>query len=723
MGAFLVQQEGMLSTNDFIRQISQLKLPTVTKREGAVYYNVPAAFDIETTSFYENGEKRAILYHWQFGIGGYVTHGRTWLEYVVFIAVLRVTLGLSDDKILPVYIHNMPYEFQFMRKWFNWQKVFILDERKPVYGISDGVEYRDMLKLAGGKSLAAVTDDIKKYKVMKMVGDLDYSKVRTPLTPLTSVELKYCENDVRVCMSYIAEKIEQDGDITKIPNTNTGYVRRLCRKTCRKRWKKYRNLMSILTLDPAEYGQLKKAFQGGFTHANAHYVGKILSGVGSFDLTSAYPSVMLLEKFPMSKGIRIERNFISTESTIPEDAKKYLSEYCCMFNVMFFGLLPKLKQDHPISESKCECAGAVLDNGRIVTADWVKTTITEQDLLTISEFYEWQSIVISDMIVYEKDYLPKVLAEAILDLYTKKTTLKGIPEGALNYMISKNMLNAAYGMMVTDIVRDIFEYDDDWIPKQHPEVGDAIKTYNEDIKRFLFYPWGVWVTAYCRRNLFSAIKECGDDYVYADTDSVKILHPETHQEYFKQFNLRIDQKIKDAAWFRFQETEIYSPKNKKGKVCTIGYWDFEGVYSQFKTLGAKRYLVSEGKIQLTEKQEADCEKNGYVALDDGWVANSEGVMYRLTVAGTNKQKSCGYMVSQGNPFSIFNDGLSIPPDKTGKLVLSYIDFETTGILVDYLGVPYEYHERTSIHMENSPYHLSLGKQFLEYLGGIRIEED
>ena len=44
--------------------------------------------------------------------------------------------------------------------------------------------------------------------------------------------VKYCENDIRVLMSYIQEKIEQDGDISKIPLTNTGYVRRYAREAC-----------------------------------------------------------------------------------------------------------------------------------------------------------------------------------------------------------------------------------------------------------------------------------------------------------------------------------------------------------------------------------------------------------------------------------------------------------------------------------------------------------
>lgn len=75
----------------------------IGSRKGERFYNIPCAFDIETTSFYRdtdgraytyeqvqrmqdsNGrkaklEKAAIMYVWQFGINGYTIMGRTWDE-------------------------------------------------------------------------------------------------------------------------------------------------------------------------------------------------------------------------------------------------------------------------------------------------------------------------------------------------------------------------------------------------------------------------------------------------------------------------------------------------------------------------------------------------------------------------------------------------------------------------------------------------------------------
>ena len=256
-----------------------------------------------------SGLKMSLTYEWSFGINGIVTVGRTWEEYEELIRNVENLFGTSEKVHLVVYVHNLSYEFQFMRKIFEWDKVFSLDVRKPVYAITKtGIEYRCSYKLSG-YNLETVGKNLQKYKVEKMSGDLDYSKVRHSKTPLTEKEWQYCVHDVLVVMAYIQEKIESDGDITKIPLTKTGYVRNYCRNNCfylykshkRGGWKykQYRQLMRNLTLTPEEYNQLKRAFQGGFTHANAIYSGSILENVGSFDFTSSYPYVMISEKYPI----------------------------------------------------------------------------------------------------------------------------------------------------------------------------------------------------------------------------------------------------------------------------------------------------------------------------------------------------------------------------------------------------------------------------------------
>ena len=686
---------GLLSQTEFLIKVNELLSSDWLVRDNkrVEYYNVPAGFDIEVSSFYQGEKKpenkRGIMYIWQFGIFNLVTTGRTWKEFEVLISMVQKILSLNENRRLVVYVHNLPYEFQFIRKHFDWDEVFILTERKPVYATTGGIEFRCSLKLAGGKSLANVAKDLQKYKVEKAVGNLDYEQIRTPMTPLTEKELLYCENDIRVILCYIQEKIEQDGDITKIPLTNTGYVRNYCRKECYSRWKPYRKVMESLTLGADEYSQLKRAFQGGFTHANAHHVGKVLDKVGSHDFTSSYPAVMVLEKFPMAKAEYISNGI--NESELME----LLITRCCLFDIEIWGLMPKLFQEHPISRYKCPvCENAIVDNGRIVMAEHIITTITEQDFFVYTEFYTWDRIEIKNLRTYQKNYLPKNFVQSVLNLYEKKTVLKDVEGEEINYMISKNMINAAYGMMVTDPIRDELTYSDNTFYTIPKNIAEGIDKYNTNIRRFLFYPWGVWVTAYARANLFSGIIEMGDDYIYSDTDSIKSMNTERHEDYFNSYNAQILDKIEFASQYHNLNKSLFAPYTKKGKQKIIGVWDDEGVYDKFKTLGAKRYLTMKG-VQSTEPK------------------------YMITLAGSNKKKTMEYLVGTGDPFGKFTDGLSIPPENSGRLILSYIDNETTGTVVDMFGVPYEYHELSSIHMEKSEYNLSMSEEFVRYLEGLR----
>ncbi len=434
-----------------------------------------------------------------------------------------------------------------------------------------------------------------------------------------------------------------------------------------------------------EFSQLKRAFMGGHTHANALYVGKVLQNVASQDFTSSYPAVMVLEKFPMSKAHEVEGPI--DRATL----NNLLSTKACLFDITLTDVYHKLKFEHPISRSKCwMCVNPVVDNGRIVMADKLSITVTEQDFATYSEFYDWKDYQISNFHYYDKQYLPHEFVKAILGLYEKKTVLKDVIGEEINYMISKNMMNASFGMTVTNPVRPELEYtENDTYVKVKPVIEDAIQQYNENVRRFLFYPWGVWITAYARRNLFSGIKSIGRDFVYSDTDSIKYLHPEGHEDYFTRYNMAILAKISQAASYHHIPESQFSPLNKNGKKKTIGVWDYEGKYDEFKTLGAKRYFYRIGD------------------------------KYSATIAGANKKKAAEYLVASGDPFGNFDNNLTIPPEFSGRLTATYIDDEHEGDVVDYTGVSYHYHELSGTHLEPSEYNMKMEDEFIKYIKGVK----
>lgn len=452
-------------------------------------------------------------------------------------------------------------------------------------------------------------------------------------------------------------------------------------------FKKYRKLISSLTLEKDDYAQVRRAFAGGFTHANVLYSRQIVENVHSKDFTSSYPYVMISEKFPMSSPKLVKIND-------DEHLRKLLNNYCCFFDLTIYGLEPAIHYENYISVSHCwERKGITQNNGRVVRAEKVSLTITEQDFFIIEKFYNWDSIEIRNFKVMRKGYLPKNFVKTILDLYEAKTTLKGIESRELDYLLSKERINSMYGMTVTDICRNKIVYSPiDWTT-EIPNFEEAITKNNKSVKRFLYYPWGVWVTAYARFNLFTAIVELGDDYVYCDTDSVKYINEEKHRKYFETYNEAVRYKLRQAMKFHGIDYERVRPKNIYGEVKEIGVWDDEGTYTRFKTLGAKRYMT---------------EKDGKISI---------------TVSGLNKQTAVPYLLKKyGNKiFEAFDDELYIPAKETGKMTHTYIDEEFSGIMTDYQGNKAEYHEKSAIHLCEAEYSLSLNDLYIKYI--LEVQED
>lgn len=668
-----------------------LDYPIIKTNKKIEYLNIESAFDIEVSSFYEGDEKRATMYAWIFGIGGNCVMGRTWDEFIKMINFISDYYKLSTSKRLLVYVHNLSYEFQFIKHYFNWEKVFASDDRKPIYALAmNGIEFRCSYILSG-YSLETVGKNLKIYPVEKKVGDLDYSLIRHSKTPLTEKEIGYIINDALVVMNYIKEERERLGDISRIPLTKTGYVRNYCRKACsyKKKWFENRSLMNELQIrSPQEYEQLKRAFQGGFTHGNHWYVMKTMKDVSSYDFTSSYPAVMMSERFPMSSSKLVT---IKTK----DEFKYYLKRYCCLFDVKFNDLKTKLDFEHPISTSKCKnLKNYISDNGRLVSCESMTTTITDVDFEIIEKFYTWSSMAVKNFRIYKRGYLPKNFILSIIKLYEDKTVLKGVKDKELEYQHSKEQLNSTYGMTVTDICREVIEYTTEWITTD-PDIVDSLESYNASKKRFLFYPWGVWITAYARKNLFSGIYEFKYDYIYSDTDSIKVLNAKDHAEYFTNYNKNIESKLKKMCFLYDIDYSRVSPKTIEGKIKPIGVWDYEGTYSRFKTLGAKRYMTEE----------------------DGNLS--------LTVSGVNKKFAIPYLKdkygSNTNVFNAFDEGLIIPENYTGKNIHTYIDDYHSGEVTDYLGKTYHYSEMSAVHMEPTSYEMSFANEFIKYLKGVRTK--
>lgn len=679
--------------------LNEIEYTEIRTNKKKTYINLECAFDIETTSTYVGEDKIAFMYLWTMGIGDgeQVIHGRTWESFIEVCNNLQQHFNLSDDRILICYVHNLAFEFQFMRKYFNWLEVFSIDERKPIKALTSlGIEFRDSYILSSF-ALSRLAKNLLNHKIEKLEGDLDYDKIRHSETPITDNELKYAINDVVIILNYINEQIEMYGDITKIPLTNTGRVRQYVRNNCyytsrshskssKGKYDRYRKLMGDLELTQEVYDMCKRAFMGGFTHANANYMGKVVEDVTSIDFSSSYPAVMLSEYFPMSEGMK-------TEFTKEKDFNWYRQNFALIFDVRFTNIRSKISFENYLSESKCfELENPIINNGRVYSADTLSTTITDVDFNIIENAYEWDSIQVANVYRFYRGYLPKAIIESVIKLYEDKTVLKDVEGKEAEYVISKGMLNSVYGMSVTDIVRDDIIYVDDW------DVGladpiEQLEKYNKSRSRFLYYPWGIWITAYARRNLWMGIMNMKDDYIYSDTDSVKFINYDKYKPFINKYNNNLLNKVKNMCDYYKLDFNRLSPKTKDGVVKPIGIWELDGQYTRFKTLGAKRYLVE---------------------------FNNEDVV--MTVAGLSKTNGVEYLKrnSKDNTevFNKFNDEMYIPSEQTGKMTHTYIDVEMDTPILDYTGIEIDVKVLSSVHLEKVDFTLSISKQYVDFISNM-----
>lgn len=553
------------------------------------YINIPVAFDIETTStFDKQGNYDAFMYHWQICINGYVIFGRTWDEYQDLISYLVKQMEITQYKRLVIYVHFLGYEFHFLQSYFSFTEIFARNKRHPITALTfDGIEYRCSWTLTN-KSLELLLSSTPSCQYFKDKENLDYSLLRHHKTKLCNNELSYCYVDVAGLCECIEDMLKED-TIASIPLTSTGYVRRDVRKyvfDSPEDKKKIQNMRMDLDL----YLLCKSAFRGGNTHANRFNSGEIIDDVTSLDETSAYIACILIDYFPMSQFTKVTPS--------EEDFIKYLDKYCTIFEAEFYGIALKPGVTNPyISLSKCiQTGNNYIDNGRILTSDYIKIAITEIDYAIILSQYDIDKFAYNNVYIAKRGKLPASIRNCAMQYFYYKCTLQKDSE---LYIKSKNKLNAIFGMFVTDPLFFNVSYDYDtgeWREEKYEEIENPQKRldrFNNSRSRFLYYPWGIYVTAHARRRLQVIIDIVGEDNIYNDTDSAKIKNYELHKK-------EID-KLNDIIYNEAIRNDIPAIVSYNGKNKILGYYEYEENYKNFKTLGAKKYCYTdkEGEYHIT----------------------------------------------------------------------------------------------------------------------------
>lgn len=610
--------------------------------------------DIETSTVGKHTEYPiAFMYTCTIYIADKCIVFRRWKEYFKFISDLMTCLNLDDDMRLVCYIHNLPYEFQFMRTFMNVQNFFAVDKRKVVRCSDRNVEYRCSYKLTnmGLDKLCQSIPGVTHYK--QSGEEFNYDKLRTPKSTLTKKEWRYIYNDVAGLYEAISIKMKKDGHtLSTIPATSTGYVRRELRAEMKAN-PHNREIFYNIRLDKVLYALLRNGRRGGNTHCNPLWSNQLLEDLISKDMSSAYPAVMVQCKFPMSRFMPLKD---------PSRFEDYLTgEWAMVLEITFSDIKVKTMATIPyIAKGICtQLVNIDSDNGRVLKASKLSMVMTDIDYNIIKDTYTWdkENTIIRRAYISKYDYLPDELRRKIIKQYYEKTTLKDGDE--YFYMKAKNNFNADFGCLLTDICRPRIMYcpDSEEEPYKKEKVKDysyKLNKYYESQSSFLSYQHGVWVTAHCRNRLQKAINYLKRAMVYCDTDSVKFFNIPSLVEGFEKLNDEIKQQIVECG--------IDCTVEYKGKKYTLGLWETDAHYIQFKSMGAKKYAyIDNYEIIKGKKVKVDHE------------------VFHITVAGLSKSKARDYLITKGG-MDAFHSGTLVPQDYSGRTTAIYNDWTKPKII-------------------------------------------
>lgn len=621
------------------------------------YSTISLSFDIETSKVDNNGEIMSFMYIWMVGVDNTCVYGRTWEELDIFLSRFKEDVidthqytrhNNRKNKAKVIFfgfIHNIAFEWAFCKgnMQHNITDVFLKEIRQPLYFDMGGVRWIDSFQITR-MSLDKLSKTYTKRK--KLSGELDYNIVRSYKTILSDKELAYCENDVLVLTEYHKYYVNtylQNGIKTFI-YTQTGIVRARIKQDFNKQCKiSHQDIINMFPDTQLEYEiHMTYLFRGGYVHGRADLYNKTLYDIDSFDITSAHPYQIVSKTFPISKFVNTK---VSRETfTIKEG-------YAYIIDATFVNIQATEHSLESLSKA-VEKENILLDNGRIHSAGKLRVLLTEIDYELYCLYYKWDDVIFNNVKIAKKGYLPAYVVKNVLDAYETKETLK---LQNMSYMNEKVFLNSIYGSFVTKIYKYQYKYNYD-----NGCVDKIESDYHKEVKkRVLSMYWGIWTTAYTRYQQLTLTHKLGG--VYGDTDSDKIPHDDNNFAIVKDINDKIMQG----------NTVICKRYHKNYTlVKELGQWDYEGTYSKFKMLGAKRYVY-----ELNNETHITCAGlPKSVKIDDPFT-NFRNGMYIPNCKLTTLYHDNEYFANVAGVDMSSKTGVSlIPCDFTLTVASEYVDF-------------------------------------------------
>lgn len=548
--------------------------------KGAIYCNEPMFLDIETSNNHAEDPKDLrswivsiqVLFHNEYHLFRYPEDLISWMKKLYY------KLGLKPSekfkKKLIVYVHNLSYDASYLYPYLIGLPGVDPDEEyqgiieapnKFLSLVFGSYEFRCSYRLSG-MSLEKWSKEMG-AEHMKKVGMYDYDKILYPDSKLSEAEQDYDKYDVYSMRDCLYKQMAYfHDDITQIPLTKTGYIRRTLRKSCFNDPHFKKKYFWDTRLSAKAYEYALKSFSGGYTHNNRFWRDILIEkgktyeykpGSGKFikvdnirhrDFKSHYPTQQTCSnRFPVGRP-----QHVYDISKMPFDypISEILKEQYDFTHFIKLLITDCSLRDPDCSMpfmqlSKCYQANftnKIVDNGRIIKASG--SFIMYVDTITLSILVEQYTMECAVLDVYrmKNGPLPACIVSVVDKYFKGKSDKKALVhelteqfgkldprtvEAEFDLMQEKAGLNSIYGCCVQQPLKDQIQVDNEmefsfktkFITEDEVEAG--LESYYSGRNNFLPYQIGCVVTSLARLELYEFIKLIGYDHIlYSDTDSL-----------------------------------------------------------------------------------------------------------------------------------------------------------------------------------------------------------
>lgn len=466
---------------------------------------------------------------------------RVWLFDLCEIHSLEHISGRSMDEFIEVikrlspcqiYFHNLKFDGSFIISWllFNGFKHMennsnrkqplkakefstLITELGAFYSIvvkfddeSEEIEFRDSFKKIQGK----VEDIAKAYDLPIRKGECDYTKFRDVDYEPTEEELSYVRRDTEIVARIIAiQYSEKMTYMTSASDTMHLYQQSLATP--------FRKLFPILKSDVDDF--IRNAYRGGVCQVNPKYVGREVDLDNVYDVNSMYPFQMCTKPLPFGYP-----EFFEGKYEEDYDYPLYIQRVRICFELKE-GYLPTILENRLLF-----CSFSSYDS-------YVRSTHGAMQEFTFSSLD--LELVFRHYYVYQIEYLDGYKFQAstnlfkkyIEPLYEEKCRTKGAKK-----QLNKILINSLYGKFASQTKRynQVPILCDNGMVRY--EVSDKATTIAS-----IYTATSVFVCSYAHMQLFNAIDDNMDIFIYCDTDSIHL------NGFARKGSIEVDSK-KLGAW-------------------------------------------------------------------------------------------------------------------------------------------------------------------------------